>query len=173
MFCCIFSEIETFLLSFLTISVLSNSFKSTTNHRKIKAGIHYRDPPENYLGRIYPIKNPRGFLLTCITSIKNVYAETGVCPPYGTPFSKIRYSRLKRSKGEQLVGPQIYLLSIFEYSDGIISALSSDPHTPTFNCNSTCLTFQIENTFMLLYNPFLFLFRIAKSNFKNITPSYR
>ena len=60
-----------------------------------------------------------------------------------------------------------------EDSDGIISALSSDPHTPTFNRNSTCLTFQTESTFMLFYNPFLFLFRLAKSNFKNITPSYR
>ena len=59
------------------------------------------------------------------------------------------------------------------YSDGIISALSSDPHTPTFNRNSTCLTFQKENTFMFSYNPFLFLFRLSKSNFKNITPSNR
>ena len=40
------------------------------------------------------------------------------------------------------------IYSISQYSDGIISALSSDPHTPIFNRNSTCLTFQKENAFM-------------------------
>ena len=30
-------------------------------------------------------------------------------PPHGTPFPKIRYSRLKRSKEEQLAGPQVIL----------------------------------------------------------------
>ena len=55
------------------------------------------------------------------------------------------------------------------YSDGIISALSSDPHTPPFNRNSTRLTFQKENTFMLFYNPFLFLFRLANLNHRRST----
>ena len=54
---------------------------------------------------------------------------------------------------------------------GLVNYTAPSPDAQTFNLNLTCLTFQKENKFLVDYYQSAFLFRLAITNFENISTS--